>query len=192
MNACPLKPANKPLHLSYMNLTSKNIAIIGLGYVGLPLAVEFGKQRPVLGFDIASARIAELQAGRDHTWNAAAKTWQQPLSCGYSCQPDDLRACHVFIVTVPTPVDKANRPDMTPLIKASETVAHALKVGDIVIYESTVYPGVTEEVCVPVLERVSPALQPGLSFAAIAPSASTLATKSTHSPHPQDHQWQHP
>ncbi len=155
MNACPLKPANKPLHLSYMNLTSKNIAIIGLGYVGLPLAVEFGKQRPVLGFDIASARIAELQAGRDHTLECSSEDLATATQLRFSCQPDDLHACHVFIVTVPTPVDKANRPDMTPLIKASETVAHALKVGDIVIYESTVYPGATEEVCVPVLERVS-------------------------------------
>ncbi len=155
MNACPLKPANKPLHLSYMNLTSKNIAIIGLGYVGLPLAVEFGKQRPVLGFDIASARIAELQAGRDHTLECSAEELASATQLRFSCQPDDLKTCHVFIVTVPTPVDKANRPDLTPLIKASETVGKALKVGDVVIYESTVYPGATEEVCVPVLERVS-------------------------------------
>ncbi len=138
-----------------MNLTSKNIAIIGLGYVGLPLAVEFGKQRPVLGFDIASARIAELQAGRDHTLECSAEELASATQLRFSCQPDDLKTCHVFIVTVPTPVDKANRPDLTPLIKASETVGKALKVGDVVIYESTVYPGATEEVCVPVLERVS-------------------------------------
>ena len=138
-----------------MNLTNKNIAIIGLGYVGLPLAVEFGKQRPVVGFDIASARIAELQAGQDHTLECSAEELASATQLRFSCQPDDLKTCHVFIVTVPTPVDKANRPDLTPLIKASETVGKALKVGDVVIYESTVYPGATEEVCVPVLERVS-------------------------------------
>ena len=159
MNACPLKPANKPLHLSYMNLTSKNIAIIGLGYVGLPLAVEFGKQRPVLGFDIASARIAELQAGRDHTLECSADELASAGQLRFTCQQEDLKTCHVFIVTVPTPVDKANRPDLTPLIKASETVGRALKPGDVVVYESTVYPGATEEVCVPVLEEVS-----GLKF----------------------------
>ena len=142
-----------------MNLTSKNIAIIGLGYVGLPLAVEFGKQRPVLGFDIASARIAELQAGRDHTLECSTEDLATATQLRFSCQPDDLNACHVFIVTVPTPVDMANRPDLTPLIKASETVGRALKPGDVVIYESTVYPGATEEVCVPMLEKVS-----GLKF----------------------------
>ena len=142
-----------------MNLNDKNIAIIGLGYVGLPLAVEFGKQRPVLGFDVNTARIAELQAGKDHTLECSPQELATAAHLRFSSQADDLQACKVFIVTVPTPVDQANRPDMSPLRKASETVGKALKVGDVVIYESTVYPGATEEVCVPVLERLS-----GLKF----------------------------
>jgi UDP-N-acetyl-D-galactosamine dehydrogenase len=139
------------------NMISKDskIAIIGLGYVGLPLAVEFGKQRAVLGFDINLARIAELQSGQDHTLEVSPQDLKTANHLTFSNDPEDLKSCHVFIVTVPTPVDKANRPDLTPLVKASETVGRALKPGDIVIYESTVYPGATEEVCVPVLERVS-------------------------------------
>ncbi len=143
-----------------MNLSDKKIAIIGLGYVGLPLAVEFGKSRPVVGFDINLARIAELQSGKDSTLEvtpgdlAAA----QQLTC--SNRLEDIADCSVFIVTVPTPIDKANRPDLTPLIKASETVGKVMKkTGAVVIYESTVYPGCTEEVCVPILERHS-----GLKF----------------------------
>jgi len=143
-----------------MNLiNNKKIAIIGLGYVGLPLAIEFGKQRPVLGFDINTARITELQSGRDHTLEASPEELAQAAHLSFSSNPEDLKACQTFIVTVPTPVDKANRPDLTPLVKASETVGKALKQGDIVIYESTVYPGATEEVCVPVLEKFS-----GLKF----------------------------
>ena len=142
-----------------MNLNDKTIAIIGLGYVGLPLAVEFGKQRPVLGFDVNTARIAELQAGKDHTLECSPQELAAAAHLRFSSQADDLQSCQVFIVTVPTPVDQANRPDMSPLRKASETVGKALKVGDVVIYESTVYPGATEEVCVPVLERLS-----GLKF----------------------------
>ena len=142
-----------------MNLNDKTIAIIGLGYVGLPLAVEFGNQRPVLGFDVNTARIAELQAGKDHTLECSPQELATAAHLRFSSLADDLQACQVFIVTVPTPVDQANRPDLTPLIKASETVGKALKVGDVVIYESTVYPGATEEVCVPVLERLS-----GLKF----------------------------
>lgn len=142
-----------------MNLSNATIAIIGLGYVGLPLAVEFGKHRPVLGFDINPARVAELQAGRDHTLECGIEELQAARHLRYSHQAEDLRACQVFIVTVPTPVDPANRPDLTPLIKASRTVGAALKPGDVVIYESTVYPGATEEVCVPELERTS-----GLKF----------------------------
>jgi UDP-N-acetyl-D-galactosamine dehydrogenase len=137
----------------------KKIAIIGLGYVGLPLAVEFGKYRPVLGFDINQKRIAELSSGKDHTLECSPEQLLAANHLSYSSQLDDLQDCQIFIVTVPTPVDKANRPDMTPLIKASETVGKALNKGDIVIYESTVYPGATEEVCVPVLEKVS-----GLKF----------------------------
>lgn len=137
----------------------KKIAVIGLGYVGLPLAVEFGKVRPVLGFDINPDRIQELQNGQDHTLECGPEELVQAKHLTYSAEPEDLKTCQVFIVTVPTPVDKANRPDMTPLIKASETVGRVLKMGDIVVYESTVYPGATEEVCVPVLEQYS-----GLKF----------------------------
>jgi UDP-N-acetyl-D-galactosamine dehydrogenase len=139
--------------------TQKIIAVIGLGYVGLPLAVEFGKQREVIGFDINPKRVSELESGQDHTLECSAEELAQASSLRYSCDPQDLNAAQVFIVTVPTPVDRANRPDMTPLVKASETVGGALRTGDIVIYESTVYPGATEEVCVPVLEKAS-----GLKF----------------------------
>ena len=138
-----------------MNLDQATIAVIGLGYVGLPLAVEFGRQRPVIGFDIHQGRITELQAGRDHTLECTSEQLAQATHLRYSADAADLRKAQIFIVTVPTPVDRANRPDMTPLVKASETVGRALKAGDVVIYESTVYPGCTEEVCVPVLERES-------------------------------------
>jgi UDP-N-acetyl-D-galactosamine dehydrogenase len=142
-----------------MAVNTQKIAIIGLGYVGLPLAIEFGKQRPVLGFDINIARIAELKSGQDHTLEASPEELAHAKHLSFSSNPADLQACQIFIVTVPTPVDQANRPDLTPLVKASETVSKALKQGDIVIYESTVYPGATEEVCVPVLEKFS-----GLKF----------------------------
>lgn len=142
-----------------MNLNNQKIAVIGLGYVGLPLAVEFGKHRDVLGFDINAARVAELQAGRDSTLEVSAEELQRASQLRYSTNLEDLRSCGVFIVTVPTPVDQANRPDMTPLVKASETVGKVLKPGAVVIYESTVYPGATEEVCVPVLQKFS-----GLKF----------------------------
>lgn len=135
------------------------IAIIGLGYVGLPLAVEFGKHRDVLGFDINQARIAELQSGKDSTLEVEPENLAAAKQLSYSCNIEDLKSCTIFIVTVPTPVDQVNRPDLTPLQKASHTVGSALKKGDIVIYESTVYPGATEEVCVPVLEKIS-----GLKF----------------------------
>ena len=138
-----------------MNLSHLKIALVGLGYVGLPLAVEFGKQRPVLGFDINAARIAELKAGQDSTLEVTPQDLEAAAHLRFSSDPDDLKACQIFIVTVPTPVSIANRPDLTPLVKASETVGKALKQGDIVIYESTVYPGATEEVCVPVLEKFS-------------------------------------
>lgn len=138
-----------------MNLDQKAIAIIGLGYVGLPLAVEFGKHRPVLGFDINANRVNELRQGRDHTLECSAEELALAKQLTFSCDNNDLQKAQVFIVTVPTPVDQANRPDITPLVKASESVGLALKAGDVVIYESTVYPGATEEVCVPVLERHS-------------------------------------
>jgi UDP-N-acetyl-D-galactosamine dehydrogenase len=142
-----------------LGLENKKIAIIGLGYVGLPLAVEFGKNRSVLGFDINPKRVSELSSGVDHTLECSNDDLLAASHLAFSCDPNDLKSCAIFIVTVPTPVDSANRPDMLPLMKASETVGMALKQGDIVIYESTVYPGATEEVCVPVLERSS-----GLTF----------------------------
>jgi len=142
-----------------MNLIGQPVAVIGLGYVGLPLAVAFGKRYPVTGFDIKAERIAELQQGHDSTLEVPAEDLAAAVHLRYTDDPAELRACRVFIVTVPTPVDRYNRPDLTPLISASQTVGAALKPGDVVIYESTVYPGATEEVCVPVLERVS-----GLAF----------------------------
>ncbi len=138
-----------------MNINHDRIAIIGLGYVGLPLAVEFGKHRSVCGFDINEARITQLVAGVDHTLEVEASDLAQAQHLQFSSNVDDLRACGVFIVTVPTPIDKANRPDLTPLIKASEMVGKVMSEGAVVIYESTVYPGCTEEVCVPILEKHS-------------------------------------
>jgi UDP-N-acetyl-D-galactosamine dehydrogenase len=131
------------------------IAIIGLGYVGLPLAVEFGKKRPVVGFDINPRRIDQLRQDEDLTRETTPEELAEAKYLTYSSDAKDLKACNVFIVTVPTPIDDHKRPDLTPLIKASETVGTALKKGDIVIYESTVYPGCTEEDCVPVLEKQS-------------------------------------
>ncbi|MFS2162737.1 nucleotide sugar dehydrogenase [Variovorax sp. Varisp62] len=131
------------------------IAIIGLGYVGLPLAVEFGKKRSVVGFDINAKRIAELQGGHDHTLETTPKELKAATQLAFTSHADDLRDCAVFIVTVPTPIDNANRPDLTPLVKASESVGKVMRQGAIVIFESTVYPGATEEVCVPVLEKFS-------------------------------------
>ena len=136
-------------------LSEIKLAVIGLGYVGLPLAVEFGKQRSVVGFDINQPRIAALQAGHDSTLEVSDEELAQAAQLSYTSNLDDLKNCNVFIVTVPTPIDEFKRPDLTPLIKASETIGKVLKKGDIVIYESTVYPGATEEDCVPVLERVS-------------------------------------
>ena len=133
----------------------KKIAIVGLGYVGLPLAVEFGKQFDTLGFDINTQRIAELRSGQDRTLETTSEELALATRLQFSTDAGALTNCDVFIVTVPTPIDKANRPDLTPLVKASETVGKVLKSGDIVIYESTVYPGATEEVCVPVLEKFS-------------------------------------
>ncbi|MFZ5601416.1 MAG: nucleotide sugar dehydrogenase, partial [Pseudomonadota bacterium] len=136
-----------------------NIAVIGLGYVGLPLAVEFGKLYPVTGFDIKEPRIAELREGHDSTLEVSAEELKEARHLTFSGTIADLAKCNTFIVTVPTPIDVHKRPDLTPLIKASETIGKVLKRGDIVIYESTVYPGATEEDCVPVLEKVS-----GLKF----------------------------
>ncbi len=140
-------------------MNDSKLAIIGLGYVGLPLAVEFGKIMPVVGFDINLQRIKELENGVDHTLETSTEDLQAARQLVYTSSLDTLRTCNYFIVTVPTPIDRFKRPDLTPLIKASETVGKVLKRGDIVIYESTVYPGATEEECVPVLEKFS-----GLKF----------------------------
>jgi UDP-N-acetyl-D-glucosamine/UDP-N-acetyl-D-galactosamine dehydrogenase len=138
-----------------MNSSQKKIAIIGLGYVGLPLAIEFGKSRPTLGFDINRSRISELKSGIDSTREVDQAGMKSAVYLQFSLDSGALSDCSIFIITVPTPIDDVNRPDLTPIIKASELVAKSLKLGDIVIYESTVFPGCTEEVCVPILERLS-------------------------------------
>ncbi len=137
------------------DISHKKLAVIGLGYVGLPLAVAFGKKYQVVGFDINEQRIAQLKAHADKTEEVSAEEFQE--ATGFSCTNnlEDIRDCHIYIITVPTPIDRYKKPDLTPLYKASETVGKVLKRGDIVIYESTVYPGCTEEDCVPVLERFS-------------------------------------
>jgi UDP-N-acetyl-D-galactosamine dehydrogenase len=140
-------------------LSDIKLAIIGLGYVGLPLAVEFSKVRSVVGFDVNSNRIEQLKAGYDNTLETEPDELQLARYLSFSTNADTLQTCNCFIVTVPTPIDQHKRPDLGPLIKASETVGKVLKLGDIVIYESTVYPGCTEEDCVPVLEKFS-----GLKF----------------------------
>lgn len=138
-----------------LRIEDVKLAVVGLGYVGLPLAVEFGKKRPVLGFDINKRRIEELKQGHDHTLEVEEHDLSAAAHLRYSYEPESLAEANVFIVTVPTPIDEYKQPDLTPLIRASETIGRVLKRGDIVIYESTVYPGATEEVCVPVLESVS-------------------------------------
>lgn len=137
------------------SLKDIKLAVVGLGYVGLPLAVEFGKKRSVVGFDINSARIDALRSGHDSTMEVSAAELQEAELLQFSAELDDLRDCNIFIVTVPTPIDEYKQPDLTPLISASKAIGKVLKRGDIVIYESTVYPGATEEDCVPVLEKVS-------------------------------------
>jgi UDP-N-acetyl-D-galactosamine dehydrogenase len=133
----------------------RKLAVIGLGYVGLPVAVAFGRQgTPVIGFDIDPARIAELKSGRDRTREVEPRDLAH-RSLSFTCDPDALKSADFFIVTVPTPIDQARRPDLTALLQASQTVGQALKKGDIVVYESTVYPGATEEDCVPILQQAS-------------------------------------
>ena len=138
-----------------ININKLKIAVIGLGYVGLPLAVEFGKQHSVVGFDINASRIAALMAGTDHTLEVSNEELAVAIHLRYSSDVQTLKDCNFFIVTVPTPIDSSKQPDLTPLITASKAVGSLLKKDDIVVYESTVYPGATEEVCVPVLEEVS-------------------------------------
>ena len=140
-------------------MSDKKIAIIGLGYVGLPLAVEFGKKFDTIGFDINESRIQELKQGKDTTLEVDSKELKQAAQLSYTTNINDIKDCNIYIVTVPTPIDEYKNPDLTPLIKSSETVGLLLNKGDIVIYESTVYPGATEEVCVPILEQ-----QSGLKF----------------------------
>lgn len=142
-----------------LTLDSVNIGIIGLGYVGLPLAVEFGKKYSTLGFDINTARLAELEAGHDSTLEVSDDELAEAGKLQFSTNLNELKQCNIYIVTVPTPITENRQPDLTPLVKASETIGQVLKPDDIVIYESTVYPGATEEDCVPVLEAVS-----GLTF----------------------------
>jgi UDP-N-acetyl-D-galactosamine dehydrogenase len=142
-----------------MDISAARIGVIGLGYVGLPLAVEFGKQYPTVGFDVNVTRVAELKSGHDATLETSAAELAAATQLTCATDSEALRACNCYIVTVPTPVDKSKRPDLTPLIKASETIGKVISKGDVVIYESTVYPGATEEDCIPVVERVS-----GLKF----------------------------
>ncbi len=137
----------------------KKIAVIGLGYVGLPLAAAFGEKREIVGFDINAKRIAELKDGVDFTREVSREELAASTGLSFTDSLEEVRDCQIYIVTVPTPIDEFKSPDLTPLVKASESVGKVLKQGDIVIYESTVYPGATEEVCVPVLEKVS-----GLKF----------------------------
>jgi UDP-N-acetyl-D-glucosamine/UDP-N-acetyl-D-galactosamine dehydrogenase len=142
-----------------LNLRKCRIGIVGLGYVGLPLAVEFGKHFDTTGFDVKKTRIAELEAGKDSTLETTRAELKAATQLRFTSDLADLKRCRVFIVTVPTPIDEYKRPDLTPLVRASESVGKVLKKDDIVVYESTVYPGCTEEICVPILERES-----GLKF----------------------------
>ena len=138
-----------------IDITNAKIAIIGLGYVGLPLANEFGKNHSVVGFDINQSRIQELKKGEDSTLETTSQEREEAVNLIYTENPEDIKDCTVFIVTVPTPIDELKNPNLMPLRKASETVGKVLKKDDIVVYESTVYPGATEEVCVPILEEMS-------------------------------------
>ena len=137
------------------NTVSLKLAIVGLGYVGLPLAIEFGKKIETIGFDINTTRIQELQQGKDRTLEVGPEELAQAKNLSYTINPEDLRSCNIYIVTVPTPIDQYKRPDLTQLIKSSEIIGKLLNPNDIVIYESTVYPGATEEVCAPILEKQS-------------------------------------
>lgn len=154
------------------SLDSTKIAIIGLGYVGLPLAVEFGKRYDTVGFDIQTSRVDELRSGHDSTLEVDADELAAARRLRFSAALEDIRHCTVYIVTVPTPIDNAKRPDLTPLIKASEAIGSILKPGDVVIFESTVYPGCTEEICVPILERTS-----GLNYASSPASSENRKSK---------------
>ncbi|MGY8817491.1 MAG: Vi polysaccharide biosynthesis UDP-N-acetylglucosamine C-6 dehydrogenase TviB, partial [Pseudomonadales bacterium] len=142
-------------HSAPQSIFDLKLAVVGLGYVGLPLAVEFGKKFPLIGFDINISRIEELKKGIDKTLEVTDKEIKQAGYVTYTANHDNLKNANCYIVTVPTPINKDKRPNLMPLLKASETIGKVLKKGDIVIYESTVYPGATEEDCVPVLEKYS-------------------------------------
>lgn len=142
-----------------LNIRDVKIAVIGLGYVGLPLAVEFSRKFSVLGFDINQARVSALQAGTDSTLEVSDSELAAAKNLQYSSSVEELKNCNVYIVTVPTPIDEFKQPDLTPLVKASEMLGGVIGKGDVIVYESTVYPGATEEDCIPVVERVS-----GLTF----------------------------
>ena len=155
------------------------IAVIGLGYVGLPLAVAFGRKSPVVGFDINRTRVEELRGGHDRTMELAPAELAEAKGLSFTDRVDDIQDCNVYIVTVPTPIDAARQPDFDPLLKASQMLGGILKRGDVVVYESTVYPGVTEEVCVPVLRRHRGSSSTATSSAVTAPSESIRATSTT-------------
>ncbi len=138
-----------------ISLKTTKLAVIGLGYVGLPLAVEFAKKFPVTGFDINQSRINELKSGTDSTLELNTKELSHAAQLQYTCDIDELKSCNVYIITVPTPVDRHKNPDLSPLIKASEMLGSVISKGDVVIYESTVYPGATEEICIPAIETAS-------------------------------------
>ncbi len=142
-----------------MEVSNKKIGVIGLGYVGLPLAIEFGKKYATLGFDINKGRVEQLLAGHDSTLEVSDEELKDSPYMDYSFSPSDLESCNVYIITVPTPIDEHNQPDLTPLVKASQMLGAVVKKGDILVYESTVYPGATEEVCIPEVEKAS-----GLKF----------------------------
>ena len=138
-----------------MKLDNLNIGIIGLGYVGLPLAVEFGKKYPTIGFDINQPRVNELKSGQDTTLECTLEELNSASLLTYTHELDAIAGCNFYIVTVPTPITDDNIPDLTPLKKASEALAKVMSLGDIVVFESTVYPGATEEVCIPIIEKLS-------------------------------------
>ena len=142
-----------------LSLSNCRIGVVGLGYVGLPLAVEFGRQFDTIGFDIKPDRIKELTRGRDRTLEVGAAELRGAKRLTYTAAINDLKRCNIYIVTVPTPIDEFKRPDLTPLVRASEALGQVIKKGAVVVYESTVYPGCTEEVCIPIIERIS-----GLKF----------------------------
>ena len=162
-----------------MDIDNLRLAIIGLGYVGLPLAVEFSKKFSVLGFDINQTRINELQSGTDSTLEVSNAELSEAKNLNYSSSMSDLKDCNVYIATVPTPINEYKRPDLSPLLKASEMLGSVISPGDVIIYESTVYPGATEEDCIPVVERVSGLILIITSLLVTAQNELTPATKNT-------------